>query len=291
MELTKRVSSCSIAVPVWYGAFDYEGEGKRKYKVWSNTDFIAILKRIEDSCTEEQQESLTQRLLSLTVANREEVLSWCSFLKHDGAEWNKNFLFGIDQFEQFQKNARFCLKEKARIGYDSVKLSEGYSEADGMDCDSLESDERGAVLLTLIGLLKFAIETDEWVLACIVLEHFNRAEIRDFLVHMFQPQYVKSASIFFQFPSGKPLKEGGFADLSLRLGARMWDVFHGLLPFVTQKLSDTRLTLQEIHESFLREEEIVPACLIWSSTLIKAREKWGSIEYLNKNLFKRHEVN
>ena len=42
MDLTKRISSCVIGVPVLYGPFDYEGKDKKKYKVWEHADFFTF---------------------------------------------------------------------------------------------------------------------------------------------------------------------------------------------------------------------------------------------------------
>ena len=42
MDLTKRILSCAIGVPVLYGPFDYEGKDKKKYKVWEHADFFTF---------------------------------------------------------------------------------------------------------------------------------------------------------------------------------------------------------------------------------------------------------
>ena len=154
------------------------------------------------------------------------------------------------------------------VVYNAI-LPEGRTKVDGIDCDALESDDRLAALLVLVEILKFAIEVDEWLLAVIVLEHFNKTELREFVVHMFQPEFHKSSAIFFRFPDNTAAPQGGFCDLSVRMFERFWRVFHGLLPLVVDKLSNTRSTLEDIYQRFLQEEDIVSACLIWTSSTKK----------------------
>ena len=228
------------------------------------------------------------RLFSLSASNREDVLEWCKFLKSSGGgEWKNEFIYRINRYEDFLRSARRCMKMEVGVVYNAI-LPEGRTKVDGIDCDALESDDRLAALLVLVEILKFAIEVDEWLLAVIVLEHFNKTELREFVVHMFQPEFHKSSAIFFRFPDNTAAPQGGFCDLSVRMFERFWRVFHDLLPLVVDKLSNTRSTLEDIYQRFLQEEDIVSACLIWTSSAVKARERWGTVEHLSKNLFRRY---
>ena len=161
---------------------------RKSIKCGNTLIFLSFLKQVEESCTEEQKELIMDRLFSLSASNREDVLEWCKFLKSSGGgEWKNEFIYRINRYKDFLRSVRRCMKMKVGVVYNAI-LPEGRTKVDSIDCDALESDDTLAALLVLVEILKFAIEVDEWLLAVIVLEHFNKTELREFVVHMFQPE-------------------------------------------------------------------------------------------------------
>lgn len=294
----KRLVLGTVGVPVLYGGYDYDSYGK-KYRVWSHDDFVVFLRELNMSCTEVQKQGgVVDKLYSLSPINRSDVLAWCKFVNSsDGALWKQEFGRSVKEFGDFFRAGRGVLKNDLSIVYNVIpdvgsEEEERERERDGWCCEALESDSRLDAVLSLIDIVKFAVMADEWILLIVALEHMNKSEFKDFLVHMFQMRNKAHSVVFFNFFSTttKQKESIGIEDYRSAVFEKFWRVFHGLLPVVIDKLSNRRETLEEIYNSFLTSPNIGVDCLIWPISVEKARQRWGSEEPLLKKLHQRQQT-
>ena len=185
------------------------------------------------------------------------------------------------------------LKQDLSIVYNvipDVDSEEEEQEGDGWGCEALESDTRLDVVLSLVDIIEFGIMADEWILVLVALEHMNKSEFKDFLIHMFQMRNKASSSVFFNFFSTEKEESIGIEDYRSRVFEKFWRVFHALLPFVIDRLSNSRKTLEEIHGSFLASPNIGVDCLIWPISVEKAKQRWGTEKPLLEKLHQRQQT-
>ena len=126
----------------------------------------------------------------------------------------------MKEFGDFLRAARDVLKRDLSIVYNvipDVDSEEEEREVDGWGCEALESDSRLDVVLSLIHIIEFAVIADEWILVIVALEHMNKSEFKDFLVHMFQMRNKPYSTVFFNFFFIKQEESIGIEDYRSRI--------------------------------------------------------------------------
>lgn len=273
--------SCTVPVHVLYGPYDYSQDGD-KFKVWRQDDLESLNLQLNSSCTEPQKKDIGLKIYSTTPLQRDVFLQWCKFVNSDhGRQWKETFLLSLKEYCDHVRNIRAVAKHDLGINRDQdVELAEAHRY------DAMESDVYLNRLLEYLDIVQFAVSSDEWILAVIALQHLTFEQFARLIVYLMSNKYKASTMVFFQQydESGKQKNLLSVTDLLFSTHEKFWRSFHPFLPYVFNQLCTTQLSLEEIERGYEYLTTFSNTCLIWSSSIRKAKERWGTEAYLDQKL-------
>lgn len=280
-KMASNKSVCCVPVQVLYGPYDYSHEGD-KFKVWRQDDLDEANGSLNASCTEIQKKDIGLKIYSVTPLQRESFLTWCKFVNsEEGKTWKETFVLAVKEYCDYLRNVRAVAKHDLGINRDKDVES-----ANACQFNSMESDLVLDNMLDYYDMFQFAIMSDEWILAVIVLEHLPQDQFCRFVIHMMQNKYKAVAMLFFQQydDNWKQNNLLSVHDLLYNTHQKFWRSFHPFIPYVFNQLCTTQQTLDDIKYTYDQLSTFSNTILLWSATEIKAKERWGTENYLDQKL-------